>query len=138
MVVHLADIDHGYDGKEDVEQVWAQAKALYDQGETWQLAGSEADLAEQANEEYQIEDPLTSYVLQRFTITGDLADRVETARILKELHIDGWRLHTPKAESMAIASLFKTQEQFQDVQPYRTKHDRGYEGLIVKDRIANP
>jgi predicted P-loop ATPase len=139
MVAHLVDIDQSYDGKEDVDQVWAQAKALYDQGETWQLKGAEADLAQQANEEYKIEDPLLSYVLQRFDVTGDQSDRLETARILKELHIDGWRLGTPRAESMALASLFKTEKQFQGaVQTYRTSSDRGYTGLTVKDRIANP
>jgi predicted P-loop ATPase len=123
----------------DVNQVWAQAKALYDAGETWKLQDADADLATQANEDYQIEDPLLSYVLRRFDITGDPANRLETAEILRELHLDGWRMHSPKSESMALASLFKTSSVIAgQVNPYRTGFGRGYEGLILKDRINTP
>jgi len=138
MVVHLVDIDWSYQDNVDIGQVWAQAKALFDQGETWKLEGQELDLANAANEEYQIEDPLVSYILQRFKITGDPIDRIPTSKILRELHMDGWRLHTPRSESMAIASIFKTEQQFCDVQPYRTNSDRGYSGLEVIDRMTTP
>jgi len=137
MVVHLVDIDWHYTDV-DIHQVWAQAKALFDAGETWQLEGQEATLAQDANAEYEIEDPLLSYILQRFGITGDPVDRVPTAQILKELHIDGWRLHTPKAESMALASIFKTEQRFCDVLSYSDGSQRGYQGLVVKDRLSTP
>jgi len=138
MVVHLVDIDWKYT-KLDIHQIWAQAKALYDQGETWHLEGQEQNMANTANEEYQIEDPLLSYVLQRFEITGDRLDKIPTAQILRELHMDGWRLRTPRSESMALATIFKTEDRFKDqVFPYSDGKQRGYDGLEVKDRLATP
>ena len=138
MIVKLESINWDYD-KLNVDQIWAQAKALYDVGETWQLRDSEKDLATEANEEYQIEDPLLSYVLGRFDITGDPVDEITTAQMLKELHLDGWRLSSPKAESMALAGLFKTEPQLQgQVGKIANTSTRGYWGLTVRDRIANP
>ncbi len=139
MVIHLVDIDWSYVDKIDIDQVWAQAKALFDAGEAWKLEGQEADLVNVVNEEYQIEDPLVSYILARFEITGNPTDRVPTARVLKELHIDGWRLHAPKAESMALASIFRTEDRFKgQVESYSDGQQRGYQGLEVKDRLVNP
>jgi predicted P-loop ATPase len=137
MVAHLVNIDWDYTAV-DIGQVWAQAKALFDAGETWQLEGQEADLADEANAEYEIEDPLVSYILQRFKVTGDPLDEIPTAKILKELHIDGWRLRTPRSESMALASIFKTEIRFSDVRPYNNGSQRGYQGLELLDRLSTP
>lgn len=139
MVIHLVDIDWKYESVVSVDQMWAQAKALFDAGETWKLEGAELDLANTTNEEYEIEDPLVSYILQRFEITGDRLDKVSTAQILKELHIDGWRLRTPRSESMALATIFKTEDRFKgQVIPYSDGQQRGYDGLEVKDRLTTP
>jgi len=125
MVVHLLRIDHNYT-EVDVNQVWAQAVVLYRAGEPWELQGQERELAQEANEDYEIEEPLVAYFHRCYVVTGNPKDRVPTVDILKRLRNAGWRgLPTERAEAMKLASVLRGL----GLKQYRTSKERGWSGL---------
>lgn len=107
MTSHLTAIDWSYASEVDPGQVWAQARALYDRGEPWELSPEEAELAQFANEQYEIEDPLDDLFTRHYEVTGEPAHFVATVDIKRTMNDMGWRLNSPRAESMAIADLMK-------------------------------
>jgi hypothetical protein len=128
MSVHLLAIDWHYTGI-DVDQVWAQAAALYRTGEPWELLGEEAALAQHANEDYEVDDPLEGYIHRCYTITGDPGDRVLTCDILDRLHGTGWTgLHSPTRESMELSSRLKKL----GLEQFKGARGRGWQGLAPR------
>lgn len=112
----------------DANQVWAQAKALYDQGEPWDLIGEELRMAKESNIRYEIDDPLEDLITKLYKITGNSLGFVPTIRIIEDLHDCGWRIGKPRAESMAIAAAMK----MLGVQKKPgTSKPRGYIGLRI-------
>ena len=128
MSVDLLSIDWKY-ADMDVNQVWAQAGALYRSGEPWELQGEEKAQAEEANADYEVEDPLTGYFHRCFTITKNPDDRVPTCDILDRLHGTGWRgLSKPRAEAMAVGSTLRSL----GLEQYRSGSARGWCGLVAR------
>ncbi|MBX2997781.1 MAG: bifunctional DNA primase/polymerase [Caldilineaceae bacterium] len=66
--VTIESIDWGYSTAVDVNQVWAQAFALYQGGEAWQLSAEERAVHAQIVEFYEVEDILAGYVQEHFVI----------------------------------------------------------------------
>lgn len=61
---------HGYLGKIDIRQVWAQAIALYRQdNNAWKLDETERALRDDINVEFDMEDPVRDVLLAQFDIT---------------------------------------------------------------------
>lgn len=58
MVAELTGIYWAYAEEVDVGQVWAQARALYDAGEPWDLPEKDANTARDINERFEIGDVL--------------------------------------------------------------------------------
>ena len=135
MVCNITEIEWSYTAL-DVDQIWAQAHALYQADETWVLKGSELDLAQRINAEYEIDDPLVAYILDKYDVTGDLGDYVSTVDLLTVLHISGWRLRTPRAESMALGAALK-HKLLTGIQKAREGTQRGYTGLRLKPLPAS-
>ncbi len=92
----LSTIDWAYPAKIDVNQIWAQAYALYRAGEPWALCPSEKSVHEQICTLFEIEDPYAERVLEHFDIipVGRLTNDVITD--------DDWFMTTTKiAEHLA-------------------------------------
>jgi predicted P-loop ATPase len=125
MTSHLTAIDWSYANEVDPAQIWAQAKALYDKGEPWELSAEEAEFAKLANEQYEIEDPLDDLFIRFYEVTGDPTHFVATVDIKRAMNEAGWRLNSPRAESMAIADLMKRKS----IRKGRQSDERGYVGI---------
>ena len=69
--VTLEAINRAYINDIDVNQVWAQAYALYRQGEPWQLLPQELEMRDALNTGYEVEDPLEGWVLKYYMIDPD-------------------------------------------------------------------
>lgn len=132
MSVHLDEINWEYIKDVDPDQIWAQAKALYDEGENWELAGDEVDCAQLANERFEIDDPLESIIYECFEITRDWNNFTATEEIRMILHNKDWRLKSPIAESMAIANTMKKLRLRKgDKGRDQGKKIRGYRGIKI-------
>ena len=62
----LTRIDWSYAKNVDVNQVWAQAVALYKAGEPWELTPEEKGLSNAINRLYEVDNPITQYLLRHF------------------------------------------------------------------------
>ncbi len=73
-VATITAIDWAYSTDVNVNDIWAQAYALYEQGEPWELRGDDAALRDAINSEYEQEDPLEDMVLTKFMVDPDKGD----------------------------------------------------------------
>lgn len=107
LIVELQAIDWSYTSL-DIDQIWAEAKSAYDSGEDWRLDTAETAQANAIKERYVIQDPLEDWLEKFFEIDpakqGDPEWRTPTTDIVDALHQAGWRMSTPKGESMAIST----------------------------------
>jgi len=132
MVCTIENLDWGYT-HHDVNQVWAQAYALYRAGEPWRLEGAEAAEATALNAQYEIEDPLDDLLRIHFDVDPARTEWIlPTIRILERLHEKtGWHLKSPKAEAMRVSSALKklglTKDRVTD--PASGKRVNGYLGI---------
>jgi len=107
MTARLLSIDHDYT-RLDVNQVWAQAVALYRQGETWQPIGELADEVARINSEMEVPNTVEDYILQYFDVKpGETGYFETTVTILEVLHGAGWRGSGDRGEAMALAAAAK-------------------------------
>lgn len=87
MVCKLLNIDWSY-SKMDVDQIWAQAYALYLQGEPWDLTPDERKQADEINENYQVIDIVEETIKKWFEIdpaqTSWRMTTIELLTVLKD------------------------------------------------------
>jgi hypothetical protein len=89
-VCTLSKIDWAYESAIDVNQVWAQAVALYQEGERWQLDAETNKKMMEINSRYDVDDPLQWDLFETFNITpGDPEKFTASAQIIKRLRDDG-------------------------------------------------
>lgn len=126
LVVTLQHIDWEYT-KRDVNQVWAEAVALYRAGEPWRLAPSEQVLRDRINEHYKIDDPLEDALRRYFVIDPqnppETGAWMPSADILDVLHRLGFR--KDKGTSMQLAGAAHRIGLTKD----KVNGQRGYWGL---------
>lgn len=84
-VCHITDIDWKYEQDLDINQLWAQAVALFKQGETYLLDAKAEDKIQEINDRYSLDDPLAKHILDAFEIVESDDDFVSTADIMKHL-----------------------------------------------------
>lgn len=108
--VSLETIDWGYSQVVDVNQLWAQAYALYLAGEPWQLTNEERRAHAEIVDLYEVEDILAGYVQEYFlidteneTLFTQTTDIVTTLRDPKGADLKG----SERALSMQLASTLK-------------------------------
>lgn len=81
MVCSLEDIDWAYAETIDQDNVWAQAKALYERGERWLLKGAEKETVEEINAEYETPDIVAELCEQRLVVTGNEDDFILSSEL---------------------------------------------------------
>lgn len=127
LVVTLKYIDWAYSAKCDPNQVWAEAVALYTNGEPWQLAPCEQLIRDEINKQYQAPDPIEDALRRYFIIDPQdppqVGDWMTAAAILDVLHERGFR--KDKRTSMEIAGAAKRLGLISSKQ----RNERGYWGI---------
>jgi hypothetical protein len=121
----------------DVNQVWAQAKALYEAGEDWNLSVEEHQQSEEDLEEIITHDPLEDLLAESVEYTGNYNDMLGSTELWKKLTTTTtWSLGSkPRAEQMAIADamklLFEGEEGFDSTKKVYVNEHRvnGYRGV---------
>lgn len=84
-VCHIIDIDWGYEKALDINQLWAQAVALFKGGETYLLDAETDKKIQEINDRYSLDDPLAKHILDGFEIVEDADAFVSTADIMRWL-----------------------------------------------------
>ncbi|MBU1750035.1 MAG: virulence-associated E family protein [Chloroflexi bacterium] len=136
MSVHLESIDWAYSRNLAAADLWAQARALYAAGEPWELTREEAERARVANERYEIQDPLQDLFLRNYEITGDPRHVVATADIRDTLNQSGWRLNSPRADSMAIAAMLRGLGVEVGRQTINGRQERAVAGVLACRKVS--
>jgi predicted P-loop ATPase len=117
--------------KLDVNQIWAEAVAMYRQGEAWELTGPEKILQTQQNKQHESESILEGWIQSYFDISPSTAQSRMTAseiidhlRTRYDIRMNGSG-HAQAIElARALAHL--------GVKRYRTGTWRGYIGIAPK------
>ena len=87
-VCTLTEINWDYDKNVDVNQVWAQAVALFHGGETWTLEPEQQAKMQEINKRYELDDPLEFALYEDFDINPEnKEDFLSTAQIINHLYI---------------------------------------------------
>lgn len=107
MVAPIESIDWDYSKDLDPNQIWAQAYALFVQGEKWDLSANEAWLAERLSRHFEIEDYLEARIDRLFDINPrETAWFTTTDDIIAALDRDGTR-ENPTALARRVAAILK-------------------------------
>lgn len=110
LVVTIGKVNWSYSDEIDPNQVWAQAMALYTQGERGQLTEQEKQLSTKLNEEYEAPNPLLDELQEYFVLEPDNRNfATHTRTILDYLDRHGYKNAKSRSTSMAVASVLKQQ-----------------------------
>ncbi len=127
MVVPLQSIDWDYVKYVDINQLWAQALALWEQGEDWHLTTVQHARAEEIAKEFEIEDPV-SLRLERALIDGP-ANFIPTMELLTYLRLEGTS-GSEKYLASSIAQYMKAHDYESTRGEFKGKRVRGYKGAM--------
>jgi predicted P-loop ATPase len=107
MICRLESIDLRYQ-EIDVNQIWAQAVALYREGETWRLLGEEAAFQAKHNERYEVDTVLVDWLHRSFEFDRTYDEPYSLADIIAVLDTDGFRISgTEKQQAMELSRVLK-------------------------------
>lgn len=125
MITRLERIDRKYQ-KLELDQIWAQAKQLYFDGEPWQLRGEEAAAQGRINERYEVETVLTDWIDKHFAFHPEFDDRYSLADIITAMEIDGFRVSgSERSQAMELARVL-TQKKARKIE---TREGKRWVGL---------
>lgn len=133
LVTRLTAIDWGYT-KLDVNQIWAQAVALFHQGESWRLLPEESAAQRATNRDYETKSLLDEWICQWFDLDAGDDCYLSAAEIvehlaLKSIHLTG----SPRAVSMELSQALARL----GVQRKRHNNIRVYSNIAVREKAAN-
>lgn len=105
LITRLHRIDLHY--KEiDPDQLWAQARQLYRDGERWELIGEEAHMQAQVNEGYEVETTLTDWLDRSFDFAPSYDTPYSLADIIAAMDSDGVKLSgSERMQAMELARV---------------------------------
>ncbi len=130
MTCKLTHIDRAYQ-KMDVNQVWAQARQLYLDGECGQLRGEEAAAQTKVNESYQVETVLSDWLDRAFAFDQDGDTLYSMAEIISAMELDGVRLSgSEKSQTQEIARVLVQKKAWK----VHTRDGNRWLGLIRRPR----
>lgn len=130
MTCKLIHIDRAYQ-QMDVNQIWAQARHLYLQGESGRLMGEEAAAQAKVNESYQVETVLSDWLDRAFAFDPSYDEGYSLADVISQLELDGVKLSgSEKAQSMELARVLVTKK----ARKIETRVGKRWIGLCRKPR----
>ena len=89
-VCTLTQVDWGYEGAVDINQVWAQARELYAAGERWTLGADDEQKMREINSRYDVEDPIQFDIIDTYNVNPlETTKTTATAQIIHKLRTDG-------------------------------------------------
>ena len=132
MATTLTRIDWAYAQAISIDDVWAEAYQAYRAGEPWRIEGETKKRIEKINASFEVVDPLADYLITTYDIDPQRREWFIPANTIRErMNALGWKLPSPRAESMAIASellrLGVTKGRGTD--PATSKQVRGFYGV---------
>jgi putative DNA primase/helicase len=131
----LKSINWDYASNVDVNQVWAQAKHLFDAGEPWRFTGADQAKVNEINSRFEIENPIFSWLDEIMLLAPD--GSATTTAILADLRFKGAR-GSDKALTGDIASWMKahnikkvTLDEGKNAEGKRVQR-KGWQGVILQ------
>jgi predicted P-loop ATPase len=129
MVTSITSIDWGYT-KIDINQLWAQAVALYRAGEPWRLTPRESKEQAERNQSYDVESALDGWLPKWFDLAAGPTELMTSADIIDHLRAKEIRLNgNERAQAMEISRILARHK----VEKVRTNSWRGYRGIAPRD-----
>lgn len=129
-VTTISAIDWAYTTM-DIDQVWAEAVAAYQRGDSWRLTAEEAAHQAQQNKQHEtetiLEDLIQAYFDLDYTATNTrmtAGEIVEHLRTRYDIRLSG----TERKQAMDLAAVLNRL----GVRKIRTSAYRGYEGIAPK------
>ena len=140
-VVTLRKIDWAYSNEIDVNQLWAQAVALFNAGHTGRLDPTEKMVQDAMNKGYDLINPVEDYIAQHFEITGDRAVFLTVPNMLERMKFLGYRgtdLEIAKHFKRAMAKLGIEQGRGPRLNGREKPAPRGYYGIKPRMLSESP
>lgn len=129
MVTSLTSIDWAYT-RLDVNQLWAQAVAMYRAGEPWRLTAHESKEQAARNQAYDVETALDGWMTKWFDMSAGSREYMTSADIIDHLRRNEIRLGgTERAQAMELSRVLARH----GVEKVRTSTWRGYRGVAPRD-----
>lgn len=130
MITKLDRIDRRYRDI-DVNQVWAQAAALYQAGEQWQLIGEEAAAQRTHNERYEVTSVLDDWIDKYFVFDTTSEDLVSLSDVIDAMGFDGVRLSgSERQQAMELSRVLSRK----GAKSTHTRHGNRWTGLYKRPR----
>ncbi len=127
-VIELTKLDWGYEAV-DVNQLWAQAYALYRRSEPFYLNPTERKVQEQINARFQAEDPFEGMLRKDFNIDPEKSEwYMHTGDILMKLG----KKSDDRSAAMKLASTLR----LMGLERERRQQIWGYVGIQWKDTFG--
>lgn len=89
VIICVEKIDRAYAHEVNIQQLWAQAVAMYRSGEPWQLQPAERMAQETINEEYQMQSIVEVVFWENYTIDFDYKQPTRLLDIIQQLENAG-------------------------------------------------
>jgi putative DNA primase/helicase len=116
----LINTDHGV----DPQQLWAEAKQLYDNGAKWYLTPEQEQMVADINKHHEIENEMEELLLSRYDWKEPRDRYLNCAQIMDDL---GLQIENKRAIDLMRKALRKMQEEDPNVRTHRVKKGIVYE-----------
>lgn len=130
--VTVTRIDHGYSRAVDVNQLWAQAVAMYRKGESWHLSKSMTTKQTELNRRYESETDILDWMLRHYEITNNPDDFEAIPDMTAKLQEIGYRGGSTWAISREIVKALKREQLTQTQRRIGEGRPKGFVGIRVR------
>jgi hypothetical protein len=139
MATTITDIDWDYARKVNINQVWAQATALFKLGEPWDLDARENEWAAAINATYEVTDAVLDYIEWDYVISSDDQDSfTPSVQLLEVLKQRGVRMGTDRSAMMAISDALRSCGIQAVRREVNGKQQRGFIGVRPRSSSDDP